>query len=175
MNDAINTNIFNMRRYQRQGQGLFNQGLASFQPGAVAQTIGQGQQQQFTNAGQQAVATGLGGQQTLGGPAQADVAARAQLGNQAMGNFAGYSALPHGWNVQNAQLWPQLGVVNSEASNMNSLLPALLNIASRSQQKRASAGQLVQGLGSLVGGLGGLGGSTAAPAVSSMGTMDEQI
>jgi hypothetical protein len=61
MNNAIDANLQQMRMYQRQGQGLLNQGIAGFQPGAVQKDIQQGQGQ-FLNAANQATATGLGGQ-----------------------------------------------------------------------------------------------------------------
>ena len=155
MNNAIDANIQQMNKYQRQGQGLLNQGIAGFQPGAVQKDIQQGQGQ-FLNAANQATATGLGGQQTLSGVNQQNTAARAGMGNQAMSQFAGYSNVPQQWGLQNKQLWPQLGVINAQAANRNALLPALLQIASRSQQGRSSAGGLIAGLGSLLSGVSSL-------------------
>ena len=156
MNNAELANIQQMNGYQRQGQGLLNQGIQGFQQPAVQRDISQGQGQ-FLNAANLATATGLGGQQSLSGTNQQNTAARAGLGNQAMSQFAGYSNLPQQWGLQNKQLWSQLGVINSQAANRNSLLPALLQMAGQSQTGRASGGQALTGLGSLVSSLGGLG------------------
>lgn len=152
-NAAIQGNINAQQGFQKKGGQIFGNALQNATPQAANQQIGQGQQQ-FLSAANNAHQVPLGFSTPLSTNNQNASNARAGLDAKASSDFAGYSNYPLQQNINSTLNWPLLGVNNAQASQRNSLTPALVQMAGQSQQGRASAGSLLSGIGSLLGGLG---------------------
>lgn len=141
-------------------QGIEHGALAQSTPQAATQDIQQGQSL-FTNAANSAQHLTPGFATPLSAKNTSAADARADLGTQAMGNYAGYSNLGQQWGLQNQINWPMLGVYSGQAAAAQNLYPQLMQIASRAGSADQAYGQGLQGLGSLLGsvtGMAGMGG-----------------
>jgi hypothetical protein len=154
-NSTAQNQINMMKGFQRQAQPWLQQSMLGFTPQQANMDITQGQQQ-FLNADNAATGLSPGFASPLNQTNSAVSKARAGLNNTAQSNYAGYSNLPQQWNLQNAQSWPRLGLINDQAANQQALYPTLLNMASRHGQGLSSLGQLLGGLGSLTMASGGV-------------------
>lgn len=157
MDAATAADVKQMQNFQNKDQVLFNQALQHSTPRAALGQIGEGQQQ-FRTAEQNAAQIPLPVATSLTPEDKANVAAKGNLGAISGSNFQGYSNYPLQQQLSNDVVFPQIALNNWEAQQRNSLLPILLQLASKSQSGRAAAGQGLVGLGSLLGGLGSMGG-----------------
>lgn len=172
MNDAVKADMMAMQQFRQKGMDVFNKSLGQSTPQAAEQLLKQGQDR-YSQAASKALAMPMAqsGASQITPTNQAVSNARANLANTASSNYAGWSNIPLQWGLQGPIDAAQLGVINEQAAARNALLPTLVQLASQSQQGRASLGKLLGAVGSLAmgGGLGAMGGGGAAGAGSSLG------
>lgn len=172
MNDAVNADLLQMQKFRQQGMDVFNKSLGQSTPQAAEQLLQQGQDR-YSQAATKALATPMAqsGASQLMPTNQAVSNARANLANTASSNYKGWSNIPLQWSLQGPIDATQLGIINEQSVARNALLPTLVQLASQSQQGRASLGKLLGAVGSLAlgGGLGMMGSGGAAGAGSSLG------
>lgn len=157
MNDIMSANQAQQNQLQQKNNGLFQNSLAASTPGAAQQQVQQGADK-FNQAAQQAQAVPLGvANSALTAQDKGANSARAQLGNKAMSDFAGYGQYGVEQGLKDQQVGSQIGANNSQSQFINSLLPSELGAAQNSYAGLNSFGSLLGAAGNLTGAFGSLG------------------
>lgn len=156
MNDVLQQQLAQQKKFQGQGNQVFQESLGKSTPKAVNQDLASGQNQFLNAASQaQAVPLGLPNAATTNEDSSASKA-RAGLGAKALSDFAGYSNIGQQQYLKDLDASSRLGVINNQAGQTASLLGPELQNAQNSMSGLSAFGNLLGSAGGLVGAFGSM-------------------